>query len=117
MKHLFSLLFILIGIASFAQYSYPEPQINPKDPALPEWVKEMYSDNPDVYKVDKLRDQYFDELGRKHDIYTRWYKRWRRYVAPYVTDDGRISIPTTNQRLEESTTINRSSSREAGTWT
>lgn len=117
MKRLFSLLFILISIASFAQYSYPEPQINPNDPALPEWVKEMYSDNPDVYKVDKLRNQYFDQLGRKHDVYTRWYKRWRRYIAPYVTDEGRISIPTAQQRLEEATTINRSSSREAGTWT
>ena len=73
MKHFLGLILVLASLASFAQYTYHEPRINSNDPTLPEWVKEMYSDQPDVYKVDRLRNQYFERNNRKHDVYTRWY--------------------------------------------
>ena len=116
MKHFLGLILVLASLASFAQYTYHEPRINSNDPTLPEWVKEMYSDQPDVYKVDRLRNQYFERNNRKHDVYTRWYKRWRRYIAPFVTEDGSIKMPTAEERLQEANSINRSNSRDVGTW-
>jgi hypothetical protein len=76
----------------------------------------MYSENPDVYKVDRLRNQYFEQNNKQHDVYTRWYKRWRRYIAPFVTDNGRILIPSAAERLQEASIINKSSSRDVGSW-
>jgi photosystem II stability/assembly factor-like uncharacterized protein len=116
MKNLCLSLFLFLNFAAFAQYSYPEPRINPNDPSLPDWVQEMYSENPDVYKVDRLRNQYFEQNNKQHDVYTRWYKRWRRYIAPFVTDNGRILIPSATERLQEASIINKSSSRDVGSW-
>lgn len=109
-------LFISIFIFNVAnaQNNYPEPRINPSDPLLPEWVKEMYSSNPDIYSVDAGYNRYFEVGNRKHDVYTRWYKRWRRYIAPFVTEAGRISMPTLSERLASSN--RHSANRDAGEW-
>lgn len=87
-----------------AQPDYPEPKIRENDPQLPAWVQEMYADDPDVYKVDAGRNAWFSEHGRKHDVYTRWYKRWRRYVAPFVNADGRVRFPDAATRIQASST-------------
>ena len=108
------LVSLFIFQVAIAQYSYPEPRINPDDPSLPEWVKEMYSSNPDVYRVDAGRDRYFEAHNNKHDVYTRWYKRWRRYIAPFVNEAGRISMPTASERLRASN--RHSGKRDAGEW-
>ncbi len=112
--YLFLFLFLCFSESSSAQYFYPEPRINANDPALPEWVKEMYSDNPNVYHVDEERNRYFNSREGKHDVYTRWYKRWRRYISPFVNDAGNIEMPSTSERLAAS---NRTSTaRNAGEW-
>ncbi len=108
------LVSLFIFQVAIAQYSYPEPRINPDDPSLPEWVKEMYSSNPDVYRVDAGRDRYFEAHNNKHDVYTRWYKRWRRYIAPFVNEAGRISMPTASERLRASN--RHMGKRDAGEW-
>ena len=112
----FSALFVSFFVFHVvaAQYSYPEPRINPDDPSLPGWVKEMYGSNPDVYRVDAGRNRYFEAQNNKHDVYTRWYKRWRRYIAPFVTDAGRITMPTPAERLAASNSHN--TNRDAGEW-
>ncbi len=110
----FVFLLMCLSQAAFGQYFYPEPRINETDPALPAWVKEMYAQNPDVYRVDEERKRYFEARLGKHDVYTRWYKRWRRYIAPFVNDEGYITMPTTAQRISAST--QSSASRDAGEW-
>lgn len=105
-------LFVFKAVS--AQYFYPEPRINPDDPSLPEWVKEMYSSIPDVYRVDAGRDRYFEAHNNKHDVYTRWYKRWRRYISPFVNNEGRIVMPSVADRLASSNQNN--ANRDAGEW-
>jgi photosystem II stability/assembly factor-like uncharacterized protein len=108
------LQFIFVFKAVSAQYFYPDPQINVSDSNLPEWVKEMYSSNPDVFAVDAGRNRYFEVRGNKHDVYTRWYKRWRRYISPFVNEKGRIVMPSLAERLASSN--RNSANRDAGEW-
>jgi photosystem II stability/assembly factor-like uncharacterized protein/PKD repeat protein len=96
------LLLISLNASMRSQYFYPEPKINATDPSLPAWVKEMYAQNPDVFKVDEGRNLYFANRGSQHDDYTRWYKRWRRYVAPYINEAGYIEMPSVEERLATS---------------
>ncbi len=109
-------VFSLLSNASFAQQF--EPKINENDPNLPEWVKLMYSEDPNVYEVDKAFAAYYKSLGVpfKHDIYSRYYKRWRRFVTPFLEDNGLIVFPTTEERLATSVQHEHAISRSSGDW-
>jgi len=92
-----TLCFLFISNVSFSQKF--EPQINPQDPAIPTWAKEMYRENPNVLEVDRLFKAYYKEHPFKQNNYTRYYKRWRRYVSQFLNDDGSIYFPSADERL------------------
>lgn len=108
------LLFLLLSV-QVIKAQYIEPKINENDPNLPGWVELMYSDNPNVYDVDVAFHEYYDGKPFKHDTYTRYYKRWRRFVTPYVEENGRIKYPTLQERLQASN-LSNSAQRSGEDW-
>ncbi|MCB0819873.1 MAG: T9SS type A sorting domain-containing protein [Bacteroidetes bacterium] len=108
----------MLGLKFYLNAQYFEPKLNEQDPNLPEWVKLMYSEDPNVYEVDRAFADFYKSKGKpfKHDIYSRYYKRWRRFVTPYIEDNGHIHYPSTEERLAASSQQNHAMSRSAGDW-
>jgi len=96
-------LSFLIQISAFAQYFEPKP--NENDPNLPIWVKLMYAENPNAISVDNAFKAFYDGRPFKHDLYSRYYKRWRRFVTPYVEDNGNVVYPSLEERMANSPQI------------
>ncbi|MEX1187723.1 MAG: T9SS type A sorting domain-containing protein [Bacteroidia bacterium] len=119
MKQIISVILLitaLLSSQSILKAQYFEPKINENDPNLPHWVELMYADDPNVYEVDVAFENYYSGKPFKHDIYTRYYKRWRRFVTPYVEEDGHIHYPTLEERLANSTQNSHAISRSTGDW-
>ena len=73
-------LFCLSSNFTFSQsYTYKP---NQNDPNLPQWVKMMYAQNPNVYKVDSAfkANNKPEEEGEESNIYVGIYKKWRSSV-------------------------------------
>jgi PKD repeat protein len=111
-----AILALLLGVANMATAQYYEPKINENDPNLPHWVKLMYADNPNVFEVDVAFQKYYSGKPFKHDIYSRYYKRWRRYVTPYTEESGFIKYPSLEERLDNSPQTAHAMSRSVGDW-
>ncbi len=93
------ILFILLFVSALSSTAQTfDPQINAHDTSIPEWAKKMYAENPNVLEVDRLFRLYYKSHPFKQNNYTRYYKRWRRYVTPYLNDDGTINYPDATQR-------------------
>jgi photosystem II stability/assembly factor-like uncharacterized protein len=61
---------------------------------LPDWAKEMYSANPNLFTVDKLYARYLKENEFIKSYHTQYYKRWRRSVLNFITADGTVQYPS-----------------------
>ncbi|MBC8046899.1 MAG: hypothetical protein H7Y00_08900, partial [Fimbriimonadaceae bacterium] len=87
----------------------------------PLWAKKMYSDNPDVFEVDKLYREYYDEHVFEKNYHTQYYKRWRRFVAEYINENGFVVLQTVNELnakneiLKNKFQLNEGS-RSSGNW-
>ena len=55
------LLFIFFFCYSFI-FSQVEYKYNSNNPSLPQWVQEMYSNNPDPGKIESLYKNYYQWL-------------------------------------------------------
>ena len=71
------------------------------DQNTPEWAVEMYSENPNVYKVDFDYRTYYDSHPFEKNIHTQNYKYWRRFVDDYMNDEGCIVTPSKAQEDAE----------------
>ncbi len=77
-SRLFFLLMLISALASGQNMYMPSAaEIN----TLPEWAKQMYSDHPNVWKVDSLYRDWFSRNTFEKSYHTQYYKRWRRTVA------------------------------------
>ena len=47
---------------------------------MPQWAQEMYSQDPDVFRVDALYSEYYAQNSFQKNIHTQNYKHWRRKV-------------------------------------
>ncbi|MBK6622276.1 MAG: PKD domain-containing protein [Saprospirales bacterium] len=100
MKRLFSLLsFLLILFSASAQF--PFPPLMPEDPNMPEWALDLYSESPNAYEIDRAFKEYYQAHPFEKNVHTQYYKRWRRFVAPYVKADGFIHWPTVSELKAE----------------
>ena len=90
------------------------------DPNLPQWVRMMYSENPNVFQVEKAHDNYYKLQKEESNQHTAYYKHWRRYNQPYVQKDGFIKIPSQMEKnnLRESTksVLQATSSKMLAPW-
>lgn len=105
-----------IATVTFSQsYTYKP---NQNDPNLPQWVKMMYAQNPNVYKVDSAfkANNKPEEEGEESNIYVGIYKKWRSSVKNFIDDNGYVKIPTTQERRAIEAQKNSNANR-AGNWT
>ena len=60
---------------------------------LPLWARKMYSDNPSIFEVDKLFQEYYSTNSFQKSYHTQYYKRWRRKNLNYSDENGFIREP------------------------
>ena len=63
----------------------------------PDWAKEMYSETPNVFKVDSLINLYYKNQPFQKSYHTQFYKRWRRSISAFITENGYVNLPTKSQ--------------------
>jgi photosystem II stability/assembly factor-like uncharacterized protein len=60
------------------------------DSTMPPWAQLMYAPNPNVEAVDRAYLEYY----RHHDFvkttHTQYYKKWRRFIEPFLLPDGHV---------------------------
>jgi len=61
---------------------------------LPDWAVEMYSPQPNVWKVDDGYRQWRRSHPDDKTTYTQFYKKWRRAAEPFIQPQGFIRKPT-----------------------
>ena len=89
MKKILITLLFPIFILSQNEYKYDVNSSN-----LPNWVKEMYKENPNPGKVEALYKEFYKKNDFNKNKHTQYYKRWIRsinrdigkYKRPYIND-------------------------------
>ncbi|MCG8577288.1 MAG: T9SS type A sorting domain-containing protein [Flavobacteriales bacterium] len=85
------------------------------------WIQKMYEDNPNVFEVNQLYEQYYKEHKWEKNIHTQNYKYWLKQIKPYVQVEGNIVVPSYNSlstkhhNLKEQRNF-KSGSRTSDTW-
>lgn len=94
-------LLVLLWMFAFITVNaqFPGVKQHANDPALPQWVKLMYAENPNVWEVDKAYEAYHQTHPFEKTTYTQYYKHWRAYVEKFVNEKGFIVYPG-NKALE-----------------
>jgi photosystem II stability/assembly factor-like uncharacterized protein len=67
---------------------------------LPDWAKEMYSSDPNVFKVARLYKEYYATHPFVKNTHTQQYKRWRKTIGSNINEQGFVRFPTIQQRKE-----------------
>ncbi len=102
-SYLVLLLLLVSSPTAFTQQMADFFKAIPADMSqAPAWAVEMYSDNPDVFKVDTQYDAYRKSDSFTKTIHTQNYKHWRKSIAPFLSPEGRIYFPSQkdyNQKL------------------
>ena len=73
----------------------------------PDWMKMMADDNPDVFRIQQLYEDYYRSHPFEKNSYTQYYKRFMRYARPYTDGDGQISIPDAGELAAKERTIRK----------
>ncbi|MFK7970729.1 MAG: LamG-like jellyroll fold domain-containing protein [Bacteroidia bacterium] len=63
----------------------------------PDWAVLMYSENPNVWEVDRLFKRYYQNHPFSKTTHTQNYKYWRANVEEWVNDKGFIQRPSIEQ--------------------
>ena len=114
MRHsIFLFLLLTVGFSNAQSF---DPPILPNDPTIPEWAAKMYEPSPNVLEVDRLFRAYYATHPFKQNNYTRYYKRWRRYVTPYLNDDGTIHYPEATERQAMADASRSVQVQRSNTW-
>ncbi|MHC1707896.1 MAG: PKD domain-containing protein [Bacteroidales bacterium] len=95
-KSLLSLAIMLLIFNSFSQNMYrpSEAEIS----MLPDWAREMYSSDPNVWRVDSLYLAYYATNPFVKSYHTQYYKRWHRNIDSWVNEQGFIRKPGDDAR-------------------
>ena len=78
------ILFIFLFLQSFV-FAQTEYKYDHEKSYLPEWVKEMYSDNPDPGKIESLYRNYYQKNEFIKNKHTQYYKRWQRSLSRKIS--------------------------------
>lgn len=90
----------------------------------PEWGKMLYNENLNFNKLEEAYAQWDKSEEENFKALVRYYKLWKKAVAPYITPDGTISLEDVNiyqqniytQQLQHRTTTTALRSGE-NKWT
>lgn len=67
---------------------------------LPTWAIEMYSNHPNVWRVDDNYRRWRHSNPDAKTTYTQYYKKWRREIDPFINKEGFEQRPTEAEKLE-----------------
>ena len=67
---------------------------------LPIWAETMYSENANVYEVERLRHEYYQDHDFEKSIHEQNYKHWRILSEPYLDERGNIHLDRDFSRSE-----------------
>jgi photosystem II stability/assembly factor-like uncharacterized protein/PKD repeat protein len=92
-------LVILLLWSSLAQsQSHYNPFFSAASEGKPEWVQLMLADNPNYQEVIAAYEAYYRVNPFVKNDDTHFFKHWVARVRPYVQADGRIVMPTAEER-------------------
>jgi len=86
----------------------------------PQWVQQMYSDDPNVFEVDRLFHEDVDKNNSSILIHINNYQHWRKEVDQYLNKSGFIR-PLNNEQesqkyLRDKNSRSLTNSRASSTW-
>lgn len=83
----------------------------------PDWAKEMYSETPNVFKVDSLINLFYKNQPFQKSYHTQFYKRWRRSISEFINENGYVNLPTKSQaEQQEAEYLSLQSSTKSLNW-
>ena len=86
-KNLLLTAFILyFSLNIFAQQMYKPSNAEIK--TLAAWAQQMYGENPNVFTVDRLYQEYYSTHTFEKSYHTQYYKRWRRAIENRLDENG-----------------------------
>ncbi len=105
-----SLFFVTLITFSSAQNEdeFFRLKLSPSDD-YPEWANLMYSEDPDIFEVQDLYEEYYSKNVFEKNIHTQNYKVWTTIVNGLTDDSGKIrrtEIPVDKVDLNRSSTRN-----------
>jgi len=117
-RSLWAFLFILAPLSIWAQTL--DPLTSPgREPDMPEWAELLYREPIDVRRLDSAYMAYYRSHPFRKNNYTKFYRRWRHRVEPYIQPDGsvlRASPDEMEQRFRPGDAVTRPQSA-GSVWT
>lgn len=109
---------IVVGIfftnSFFAQHKPVGFEIN----ELPLWAQKMYTQNPNLFEVDSLYNQYYNQHNFEKSFHTQYYKRWRRSIMNSIDNDGFVIVLSESEFQNKiSEYQSKQNSSRASSWT
>ena len=95
------LMLVFLGFFASLYAQHPGPKITPNDPNLPKWVQLMYAEKPNALEVEKAFEEYYQKVPFQKSSYTQYYKRWKRYIRPYTSENGDVIYPNDDTYKKE----------------
>jgi PKD repeat protein/photosystem II stability/assembly factor-like uncharacterized protein len=100
-------------------HSIQAQKLAPLPPAagemLPPWAQEMYSDHPNVWKVEQQYRDWRISHPNEKTTFTQYYKKWRRAAQPFTNAEGWIEKPNTTATTDFAQRINQLKNNAATT--
>jgi len=117
--HLFFIL-LLGAVSGYAQNRAEYFKFYPDhiSSEWPEWAKLMYAEDPNVFEVEAAYRAFRLKEVFVKDNHVRNFTHWRRMVAPYVNNNGKIRPPAPEEEAKRVQRIrqNRVTTEQANTW-
>ena len=106
---------VLVAIFSYSQDLQKPSQVEQN--TLPQWAQMMYAENPNVLEVDQAYTSYYKSNLFEKNYHTQYYKRWRRKINPYISSNGKATMPSDAMLLEQREYMMKGFYQEkSGTW-
>lgn len=87
----YSLISVFIFFSYFlvAQNNLIKDELaKPKSIPAPIWANELLKDNPNIFTLDSAYEAYFKVVPFKKDDWTKYYRRWRKRIEPFLMPNG-----------------------------
>ena len=106
------LFFSFLSNKVSAQLLIPPPDVLE---SAPQWAKSMYSENPNVYTVERQYNDYYRKYDFQKNMHTRNYRFWRKAVQYRIDADGYILPSSSLAQLPTNKTSDQQKSSN-GSW-
>lgn len=122
---------LFITVLLYSDKGFAQKLIGPESPYgyttdsnLPDWAKEMYKPNPNIFTVKNLYEGYYKTHQFKKNKHTQYYKRWSKVAQKMTDESGIVQYPNrqqtdliNNSYLQLLSTARMSGSGAGSSWT